>query len=164
MTPGSRTGPPTAERVREMLAYSPSDGVFRWRVAGRGRPYKVGDVAGTAHNRGYRAICVDGKKYLAHRLAWLYVHGEWPGSDIDHINGDRRDNRAANLRVVSRQVNLQNQRGTTLGTSYHRRDQKWAAQIQVGNKKTFLGYFNTAEEARARYVHAKRALHPGCTI
>jgi hypothetical protein len=83
----------TAERLRELLNYDPDTGVFTWRV----RPvhsHRVGDIAGSVRTtRGYRLIGVAGRVYKAHRLAWLYMMGEWPKDQIDHINRDPSDNR-----------------------------------------------------------------------
>lgn len=107
---------------------------------------------------------------MAHRLAWLYVYGEWPNGDIDHIDGDRLNNRIANLRDVSRRVNLENQRRPKacnksgfLGVKTFR-DQRFQARIQVRGVQLHLGTFDTPHEAHAAYVAAKRNLHQGCTL
>jgi|SRR5262249_13953776 len=87
----------TAERLREVLSYDPETGTFTWRVSGGGR--RTSGVAGH-HDRawkGYVCIAVDGRKYRAQRLAFLYMTGDWPPAQIDHINGDTSDNRWANL-------------------------------------------------------------------
>ena len=84
----------TAERVRELLHYDPLTGVFRWkqdRFSGRyGKQIaaKAGDVFGYEHGNGYLRGHLDGKKYFLHRLAWLYVHGEWPEFHVDHRDGN----------------------------------------------------------------------------
>lgn len=161
---------PNRERLLELLAYEAESGLFAWKLDRRGH-VKAGDPAGSAHGGGYRNIKFDGKKYLAHRVAWLYVTGEWPEEDIDHRNRDRVDNRFANLRVVTRQVNLQNQArpkshstSPYLGVTRDKGGNRWVAQIQVGSMKTWLGTFGTSEEASAAYLAAKRNLHVGCTI
>jgi len=124
---------------------------------------------------GYRCIKVLGRLQLAHRLAWLYVHGVWPDHEIDHLNGIRSDNRLGNLRDVSRTTNSENQRratvgntstkllGATLDDSVYRR-KPFKAQIKVNGRSRHLGMFATAEEAHQAYVDAKRQLHEGCTI
>ena len=86
----------TAERLRERLHYDAGTGVFTRRV-GSGHA-RTGEMAGSVHSTGYVRISIDGGKYTAHCLAWLYVHGVWPPDQIDHINGNRSDNRIANLR------------------------------------------------------------------
>ena len=91
--------PPTAERVRATFDYDPDTGIFTRLVearSGRGGGHlsaSIGDVAGHQRRDGYIAIKIDRIAYKAHRLAWLHVHGEWPPNEIDHINGDRGDNR-----------------------------------------------------------------------
>ena len=155
------------QRLRELLDYDAETGVFTWRVS-QGRGY-AGAVAGTVRQDGYIAIKLDGRLYKAHRLAWLHEHGEFPDDEIDHINGDRSDNRPGNLRVVTRLINAQNRRRSQsnnragiLGVSRHRN--RWQAQIEVAGKNKHLGCFNTQEAAHAAYVAAKRQTHEGCTL
>jgi hypothetical protein len=154
----------TAEQVRECLDYDKSTGVFLWR--GQRPGVKVGDIAGTCHDKGYKRICLDGKLYFAHRLAWLYVHGRWPAYEIDHINGVRDDNRIENLREATSAENHQNlgrQPKNTSGhpgVSWHRFSGKWYARIRATGGRRHLGYFDTAEEAAAAYRQAKSNLHP----
>ena len=154
----------TAARLRDLLSYSPETGEFVWRRSAKGRPVRAGARAGSPHSGGYLSIGIGGRNYLAHRLAWMYAHGQWPQQDIDHIDGDRRNNRIANLRDVSRAMNCQNRRREDMGVSFHKRDKRWLAQIHVDSKKRHLGSFATRAEAQARYMAAKRVLHPGCTI
>lgn len=157
----------TPERLKELLNYDPGTGAFTWK---QHRGVKAGKTAGSLAE-GYVLIRLDYKLQKAHRLAWLYVHGVLPSGDIDHINGDRADNRIANLRDVSRSVNLQNQRSAhpnnrhgRMGATFHSYSGLWRAGIQVDGKHVPLGYFKTAEEASQAYVVAKRRLHEGCTI
>jgi len=105
----------TVERLKKFLEYSSDSGVFTRRVATGGS--KVGDIAGTKHRTGYIHIRVDGKKYSAHRLVWLYKYGVFPSRDIDHINHVRDDNRLSNLREVSKQENMQNSSKYSTNTS-----------------------------------------------
>ena len=86
----------TAERLRERLHYDAGTGVFTRRV-GSGHA-RAGDMAGTVHRTGYVRISIDGRKYTAHHLAWLYVHGVWSSDQIEHINRKRSDNRLVNLK------------------------------------------------------------------
>lgn len=98
----------TATRLRELVAYDVETGIFTARVD-RGLKIKAGAVLGnTSHHAGYRTVRVDYARFLAHRLACLYVHGEWPCGEIDHIDGDKDNNRIGNLRVVTRQQNRWN--------------------------------------------------------
>jgi hypothetical protein len=152
----------------EALDYNPATGAFVWRSGGgRRRP---GKPAGTIARSGHVRINVRGIGYaLAHRLAWLIVHGKWPEADIDHINGDPSDHRLCNLRDVSRSVNGQNKRRPQsnnrtgfLGVSPNHK--KWKAWIKANGKGMHLGTFETPELAHAAYLKAKRALHIGCSI
>lgn len=157
------------DTVREHLDYNPADGSFHWVShfwAGN-----VGRVAGTTNASGYVVVRVCGKLYYAHRLAWLLSTGGWPKQSIDHINGNRADNRISNLRDVSQQVNVENLRGpqrnnTTgfIGVTFDKRKKRFVAQIKVNYKVKRLGKFKTAEEAHNAYLAAKRTLHRGCTI
>jgi hypothetical protein len=154
----------TADRLRYLLTYEPVTGVFIRRVQ-LGR-WKVGTVAGGVHPDGHRYIKIDGRLYAAHRLAWLYVHGEWPTQQIDHRNGQPDDNRLANLRLATNaenQHNVSSPRANNtsghLGVTHHRRD-GWRARITIAGRRRWLGAFPTAEEASARYLEAKRELHP----
>ena len=156
-----------AERLRELLNYDPETGVFTWRVSRRATA-RPGSVAGTITPKGYRAIWI-GANYRAHRLAWLYVHGEWPSGEIDHIDGNRANNAIANLRDVSTSFNHENLRKARsdsrhgfLGVSPM--GKRWKARITVRGKFQHLGIYDTPEEAHAVYLEAKRRLHAGCTI
>lgn len=132
---------------------------------------KVGDVADFLRHDGYIQIQISGKKYLAHRLAWLYIMGNFPNDETDHLNGMRHDNRWINLRDVTKSINQQNQRNPHsnnksgyLGVSWHTKEDKWRVQITLNNKIIHLGYFNDINEAAERYLSKKRELHEGCTI
>ena len=167
----------TQERVRELLSYDPTTGIFSWRVvrcghkAGTGGTIKAGSVAGGNGSASYRRIGIDGVRYKAHRLVWMYVHGRWPAELIDHINGDRDDNRITNLREATKSENGENQRKAKAGTKtgilgicWHQEAKKFMASITVGGKQKYLGCFHTAEEAHQAYLVAKRELHSHCTI
>tara|TARA_R110000787_G_scaffold105430_1_gene212847 strand:- start:31 stop:522 length:492 start_codon:yes stop_codon:yes gene_type:complete len=161
----------TQERLKELFHYDPYTGVFT-RLVRISRNTKVGDIAGRLRNsKGYHYIRLDGKFYYTHRLAWLYMIGEFPSGQIDHINGNKDDNRFTNLRDVSQSTNMQNLRkprsGNTsgfLGVSWNQQSCNWRAQIRICGKKKYLGGFPTAELAYEAYLTAKRLHHNGCTI
>jgi hypothetical protein len=150
----------TAERLRELLHYDPNTGEFRWRVAKKGM--YAGTVAG-CHNRygdGYRLIGIDGRLYREHRLAWLYMTGAWPTHEIDHINGDRVDNRFCNLQEATPTENRRNSRKRVnntsgyKGVSWDSTKGLWKARITVGRKEKFLGRFSSPERAYIAYIFA----------
>lgn len=161
----------TAEALKAQLHYDPTTGIFT-RVMNSTRPDLIGKAAGTLRpaSTGYQTISVARKRYYAHRLAWLYMTGEWP-QIIDHINGDRTDNRWANLRSVTQVVNAQNVHGAQsdnksgfLGAHFCKTTGRYRAMLRVGKKYMHLGRFDTAQEAHAAYVEAKRQHHEGNTL
>lgn len=163
----------TAEIARQNLHYDPLTGEFTRIVTASNAPgAKAGDRAGSLNKRsGYIEVRVMNVGCYGHRLAWLYVHGEWPCGRIDHINGDRSDNRIANLRVVSAAVNQQNRRRAQsnnktgmLGVHKYKNTGRFISRIKTGKRQISLGVFDTAEEAHAVYLNAKRQLHEGCTL
>jgi hypothetical protein len=155
----------TAARLRELLNYDSETGRLTWRVK-VAQPVKVGDNAGCRHTDGYTIVRVSGKRYLAHRLAWLYVYGVWPSMCIDHINGIKSDNRLCNLRDVEVKTNNQNvnaaRKDSVSGVQGVRRvGNRFEARMRVNGQKKCLGFFASEEEARAEYMRAKRQHHPG---
>lgn len=149
----------TPVRLRERVAYCPESGEFTW-IAG----IRIGKPAASVHGCGYRTVRIDGRSYLLHRLAWLYVHGRWPINQIDHINGERADNRIANLRECTNSQNCQNVRphkdgSGLLGTSFIKALKKWQAGIGTAGKRRHLGYFQTQDEAHSAYLAAKAEMH-----
>jgi hypothetical protein len=139
----------TQAEIKELLRYDPTRGVFTWLVAA-GKRVKAGSVAGTLLSDGYCRIQIKGKRYKAHRLAWLYVHGQWPSNQIDHRNRIRDDNRIGNLREATTMQNAMNRSTNTSGVpgvSWYRGMCKWQAQIWVGQKPKHLGYFANIEDA-----------------
>ena len=147
----------TAKRLRALLDYEPDTGIFRRKTDGWPRRWQKGQIAGTMQNRGYVHIWVDGRHYLAHRLAWLHVYGEWPNGTLDHINSARDDNRMCNIRIASGSQNNANSRKSRAnnsgikGVSWHKPTKKWQAQITVDRKNIHLGYYATTDEARDAY-------------
>jgi hypothetical protein len=163
------TNPPcTIEHLRSSFSYDADTGVFTW-VSHKKRPDLIGKIAGTRHSSGYWSIAVHNRKQLAHRLAWAYVTGEWPTQHIDHINGNKLDNRFCNLRQVTRFGNLQNMRKATkankiglLGVSAYQG--KWAMLLMANGVRYRKTGFDNPEAAHEAYLELKRRLHDTCTI
>lgn len=145
----------TQERLQELLDYNPETGAFTHK-ASRNRRIHAGQKAGYLDKRvGYVVIGADREIYQAHRLAWLFVHGEFPDAFIDHINGIRSDNRMANLRVATRSQNGANQRrhrdNRTGFKGVRKYRSKYVAQIKVAGRMKHIGSFTTPEEAAKAY-------------
>lgn len=155
------------DRARQLFALDQEAGRLFWRISTNGR-IKVGDEVGSLCN-GYMRCRADGENLFVHRIIWLLFYGEWPSQHLDHMNGERIDNRLSNLRVVSPSENKQNVRRARsdnmssglLGVTLDRRSGKWVAQIEVNGRNKKIGRFSDAMTAHLAYVEAKRRLHPG---
>ena len=152
----------TAERLREVLRYDPDTGVFTWRAtAGRKNL-----VAGTIRKQdGHRKIGLLRGQYLAHRLAWLYMTGEWPAGEVDHRDCNPDNNAWINLRLADKHQNgcnrgpKRNNSTGLKGVVFHKKIGRYAGRIQVKGKQYHLGCFATAEEAHAAYCDAAVKYH-----
>jgi hypothetical protein len=142
----------TQEILKSVLCYDPETGEFNWINSPR-RNVKSGAKAGSIDKKGYVRILYKQKLYLAHRLAWMYVHGKWPDQDIDHINRNPTDNRICNLREATNCQNGKNlglskaNKSGTKGVSYEKYTDRWKATIRVYGKSISIGRFNSIEEA-----------------
>lgn len=154
----------TQERLKEVLHYDPDTGVFS-----RIDKYKQ-DFSGTTNKYGYVCICIKYKIYKAHRLAFLFMNGNFPIYDVDHIDGNPSNNRWGNLRDEPTIINCQNRRkpqknSTSCGIlGVSKRRNRYTARITINKKTIHLGCFSTQEEATNAYLSAKRKYHKGCTI
>jgi hypothetical protein len=154
----------TQARLKELLHYDPTTGVFTWLVRTSNR-VNVGDVAGYQRQDGYIRIRVDWELHLAHRLAFLYMTGEFPPDGVDHMNGIPPDNKWLNLRHATQVQNAQNQRQSArnktgfTGVSWDKKYAKFRADIKLNGKQFFLGYHDTVEAAYGARCKAKRELH-----
>ena len=146
----------TQAELKEFFHYDPETGVFTRikRVSGRCR---VGDIVGSPDELGYLRFRVNGKKYRAHRLAWLYVYGSFPENEIDHINHDRSDNRISNLRQATRAENVWNSRKS--GCSYDKQHSNYRARICKNGRRIHLGRFDTLKQAQEAYAKAAKQYH-----
>lgn len=150
----------TAEKLRHYFSYDSDTGVFTRRRLPNKAYLSEGSIAGNLdETTGYIRITIGRRSYRAHRLAWLYVHGRWPAAFIDHVNGDRSDNRLVNLREATTSQNTGREalRKGAKG-SYRQPNGRWFSTITFENKCFHLGTYATAEEAAAAYVAKAREL------
>lgn len=150
--------------LSEILHYDPNSGVFTWKVKPN-RRIKIGDEAGSLTKQGYLKIKISGVDHKAHRLAWLYMTGEWPSNGIDHKDNVKTHNWFANLRPATQSQNMANcgaHRNNSTGfkgVSYHSQSGKWTARIRHNGIRHNLGIFKTPEIAFAAYCKAAKKYH-----
>jgi hypothetical protein len=144
----------TAEEARRVWKYNAETGEFFWRIS-PSKKVKAGDVAGSRQGEGYWRVKAQGKAYLAHRVAWLIVFGRWPVDEIDHVNGNRADNRLVNLREAT---SAQNKYNKELGVGARLDGGKWQASIRVSGRWRGLGRYRSKEDATNAYRKAAKEL------
>lgn len=159
----------TQEYLRSILDYDPRTGIFTWRerpeIPHAINARRVGGEAGTINKNGYRVILINRSNRTAHRLAWLYVYGEFPKSHIDHIDRDRTNNSISNLRLATRSLNAFNRRAPKGAASAYRGVQRaqnslrWFAQIRHEGKTHYLGSFDDEQEAAKAYRDAATSFY-----
>ena len=171
----------TAERLRDTLEYNQITGKFFRKVSVKSfggrcgtKKQEAGAEVGTkVRPDGYIRFTFEGHQYMAHRLAWLYVHGEFPKQEIDHIDGNRSNNAITNLRLSSRKENNQNRHKARKDSSSNligaflvkgRDKKKWRSTIRADGKIKHLGYFDTEEDAHLSYCAAKKIFHPSSDL
>jgi hypothetical protein len=146
----------TQQQLKSVIRYIPICGLFLYTENYPGK--KRGTVVGTTVTNMYTHISIYGKKYKAHRLAWLYVYGKWPEGQIDHIDGDPSNNRIDNLRLATQSQNNRNKKMSSNNTSgakgVSRIGSRFQAQITVAGKRRYLGTFGTLNEAADAYKTA----------
>jgi hypothetical protein len=155
--------------AKEYIDYWPDTGILTWKKKPN-RNIPLGRQIGKANIWGHMAFATNGKTYMVHRVIWLLHYGKWPEHQIDHINGNKSDNRITNLRDVTQFINMQNQKVSHknnksgyLGVhwSKHVPTKPWKAEIKINGKSKSIGHFATPEEAHAAYLQAKSQLHIG---
>lgn len=153
----------TYERLTELLECDTGTGEFKWKVRCQGR--KFGWFGGYLQSDGYQQITIDGKRYLAHRLMWLYTHKEFPKNQLDHINRIKSDNRIINLREVTASENRQNtekkrnNKSGYKGVYWDKRVRKWRSQIRVLDERVHIGYFDDPKDGHDAYVTYCAKMH-----
>ena len=156
----------TSDTLKQLLEYSPITGKFTWKVRrnGHGGGVRPGDIAGKTNPvSGYIAIGVNGGLYLAHRLAFLYMTGEWPKKQVDHIDRDPANNAWRNLRPCTNKQNCENlslrsdNKTGFAGVYWITRMQRWIAEVHHHGQRIHLGTFRLKEDAiRARKLGEKK--------
>lgn len=152
----------TQELLKTNIHYNPDTGVFTRIIKSGGN---VGEINTKENDSGYFRVNISGKSYRTHRLAWLYMTGEWPKEHIDHINGMRNDNKFSNLRCASNAENMHNigkyvtNTSGFKGVSWHKAAKKWCAQIKIDGKRIYLGLFESADLASKAYRDFAKNVH-----
>lgn len=153
----------TQKELKSLLSYNADSGVFKWLV-NKSISVKKGDIAGRKNKSNHITIMINGVRYQASHLAWLYVKGETPSKAIDHINGIRSDNRIVNLREATLSQNAMNRikaaNNTSgyKGVSFHKQSGKWQASIKINGKQKYLGLFLSPKQAHNAYVNAAKVI------
>ena len=156
----------TQAKIKELLHYDQDTGEFTWIVKRSGA--RKCRQAGNISNRGYRMIGINGTLYSAARLAFLYMTGDFPDNQVDHVSHVREDNRWSNLREATQQENSHNLPKFTTntsgytGVSWHKRINRWISRIRVDGNDIHLGNFtklHDAIEAR-KQANVKYEFHP----
>lgn len=144
------------DTVRELFHYDRETGDF-YRLVKTSKKTMIGEIAGYDAD-GYRNIRIDGRAYRAHRLAWLWMTGEWPDPECDHINTVKNDNRWFNLRKATREQNAANRNANSTswtgrkGVTWDKRNSKWMAKLEIDGRTVNLGRFSSIDDAAAAYA------------
>ena len=152
------------DRANALLNYDSDTGFLSWNISPSNN-IKPGKRAGTISRRGYLKVKIGGKSYPAHHLVWLLANGSYPESEIDHIDGDKLNNRISNLRLANRHQNntnvLKRKDNTSgfKGVTWRPKRNKWAARISINGKRKNLGHYETKEEAAEAYIKYSLAHH-----
>ena len=147
--------------LQKVLSYDPETGAFTW-LRNRGNTAVIGSPAGCVSTSGYVAICINMKRYLAHRIAYKMYYGVDPDGLVDHVDGDKANNRISNLRVATGVQNQGNSRNPSSnksgikGVCWNKKMKRWVAQIGDNKRRVYLGSFLTKEEAAQAYADAAR--------
>ena len=154
------------EYLKEYLIYDPDNGKFFWKKESLNKARKVGEEAGSYAGNGYSIICVENKRFSGHRLAWYFYYGEWPDFHIDHMDGDKQNNKINNLRKSNPSVNMKNRglnkNNTTGYSGIQKSRNKWRVRVRIDGKLLNFGTYDNIEDAvRVRNeVYIEYGFHP----
>lgn len=151
-------------KASQILSYDRDTGELTWKVT-KGRAVK-GRPAGWLGGK-YKEVKIDGFNYKAHRIAWLLTYGKWPDDQVDHIDGNKQNNKLSNLRAVSNKENAHNRHKVNnptglLGVKFN--GKRFEARIVSDGNFKHLGTFDNADDAHQAYLDAKKYLHQGVLI
>lgn len=164
LAPHLKKEPLTQKYLKSILNYNPQTGIFTYIKRTANNNY-IGKVAGGTNNEGYRVICIKGKPYLEHRLAFLYMTGQWPKKIVDHIDMDKSNNVWENLRECNHTQNRINtfvradNSSNHTGVNWHDKLQKWRVRIGYKGKRFALGCYDNKEEAVKAYKKKAKELY-----
>ena len=162
MKPGDMSEHLSWEELTTILSYNPETGVF---IKNALTKHQKERLAGTNKGSPYTRICINHRIYMAHRLAWYYMTGSPPDMLIDHINGDKRDNRFCNLRLADYSQNMMNSKLPSSNTSgckgvtWVKKKKRWRASGKLNGKKIYLGLFANKEDAANKYQEFAKQNH-----
>jgi hypothetical protein len=149
--------------LNSIFEYEPLTGVVRWKE--RRSNIAQGSIAGCVHGSGYKVVTINSKTYKLHRIIWIMLFGQIPENFyLDHINGNKIDNRLENLRLATNNQNQQNRPAPKnsssgyRGVTWHKQVNKWMARICHEGKRTTIGFFDTAEDAYEAYKQEAKKL------
>ena len=150
------------EEMKQYLSYDPETGDFTWINKRPTSRVSIGQKAGIVTDQGYVQLMFNRTTYRTHRLAWLFTHGKWPDKHIDHIDGNRSNNKLSNLRDVTAQENAFNMtkiksKSGYMGVSKHK--SSWRSRIMLNGVDMCIGIFKTPELASEAYQAAKLKYH-----
>ncbi len=156
---------PPPKEIKKALLYDMGAGQLVWAIERSNGGKIFGKIAGNLNKEGYRTLGFLKRRYQVHRLIWYFHYGDWPALDIDHINGNRADNRITNLRLATHRQNLHNTKhhrsGKLVGCHFLKSLGRWRAMITIDHKRVFLGMHKTEELAHSAYKEALKNLADG---
>jgi len=151
----------TQNQLKNQLNYNPITGFFTWAITKQ--KVKLGAIAGClSKSTGYIHLRIYGIEYLAHRLAFLYMTGNFPKNQVDHVNRIKNDNKWLNLRDVTRVGNGRNRplnknnTSGVIGVSWNNRRNKWLSYIYLNSKRKDLGFFKSKIVATIKRKQAQK--------
>jgi len=161
MNPPKNPNVTESDYIRSTIEYCAETG-FLFRLTNQSWKPKL-------NRGGYQQIKINRRLYSVHRVAWFLHYGYWPCFLLDHIDGDKQNNRISNLRESSNAMNQQNRKTATTGSKtgllgVSEGKNRFQARIHVNGKQKTIGWFKTAQQAHEAYINEKRKVHPGCTI